>query len=83
MSCLPDMYTLSPQSLGVHIRQTTCAHVTTITYNNNYVVSGENTSNVVVAFCLLSWDLLSYQKLIVLVMIFRKFLCGFTYIIIC
>ena len=30
---LPDMYTLSPhsQASGIHIRQTTCAHVTTIT----------------------------------------------------
>ena len=27
---LPDMYTLSPRALGVHIRQTTCACVTTI-----------------------------------------------------
>ena len=27
---LPDMSTLSPQSSGVHIRQTTCACVTTI-----------------------------------------------------
>ena len=29
---LPDMYTLSPRALGVHIRQTTRVHVTTITY---------------------------------------------------
>ena len=29
---LPDMSTLSPQALGVHIRQTTCVCVTTIKY---------------------------------------------------
>ena len=34
---LPDMYALSPRAcgsraLGIHIRQITCAHVTTITY---------------------------------------------------
>ena len=28
---LPDMYTLSPWASGVHIRQATRAHVTTIT----------------------------------------------------
>ena len=27
---LPDMYTLGPRASGVHIRQTTRAHVTTI-----------------------------------------------------
>ena len=27
---LPDIYTLSPRALGVYIRQTTCAHVTTV-----------------------------------------------------
>ena len=27
---LPDIYTLSPRALGVYIRQTTRAHVTTI-----------------------------------------------------
>ena len=35
---LPDMYALSPRAygpraLGIHIRQITCAHVTTITCN--------------------------------------------------
>ena len=29
-SGLPDIYTLSPRALGVYIRQTTRAHVTTI-----------------------------------------------------
>ena len=29
---LPDMSTLSPQASGVHIRQSTCACVTSITY---------------------------------------------------
>ena len=29
---LPDVYALSPQALGIHIRQITCAHVTTIKY---------------------------------------------------
>ena len=29
---LPDMSTLSPRASGVHIRQSTCACVTTITY---------------------------------------------------
>ena len=38
MLSLPDMYALSPwacgpQALGIHIRQSTRAHVTTITYN--------------------------------------------------
>ena len=28
---LPDMYALSPRALGIHIRQITCAYVTTIT----------------------------------------------------
>ena len=28
---LPDMYNLSPQALGVHIRQTTCVHGITLT----------------------------------------------------
>ena len=27
---LPNMYALSPRALGIHIRQITCAHVTTI-----------------------------------------------------
>ena len=30
---LPDIYTLSPWALSVHIRQTTHAHVTTTTRN--------------------------------------------------
>ena len=30
---LPDMYTLCPRPSGVHIRQTTRAHVTTIKYS--------------------------------------------------
>ena len=30
MSDLPDIYTLSPQALGVHIRQTTNAHSITV-----------------------------------------------------
>ena len=29
---LPDIYTLSPHALNVYIRQTICAHVTTIQY---------------------------------------------------
>ena len=29
---LPDMYALSPQAFGIHIRQITHVHVTTITY---------------------------------------------------
>ena len=29
---LPGMYALSPRALGIHIRQSTRAHVTTITY---------------------------------------------------
>jgi len=29
---LPDMYARSPQALGIHIRQITRAHVTTINY---------------------------------------------------
>ena len=39
---MPDMYTLSPwacssQALGVHVRQTTCVHGRTITYNIIYL----------------------------------------------
>ena len=30
---LPDMYASSPQALGIHIRQITRAHVTTIKYS--------------------------------------------------
>ena len=30
---LPDMYALSPRALGIHIRQITRAHVTTIKCN--------------------------------------------------
>ena len=33
---LPDMYTRSPQALGVHLRQNTCDHVTTTTYTYVY-----------------------------------------------
>ena len=29
---LPDMYALSPQALGIHIRQITRAYVTTVAY---------------------------------------------------
>ena len=31
---LPDMYTLSPRALGVHIRQTTRVHGITIPYTH-------------------------------------------------
>ena len=42
---LPDIYTLSPRAcgphaLGVYIRQTTRAHVTTIQYNIIYLYHG-------------------------------------------
>ena len=33
MVCLIYTYTLSPQALGVYIRQTTPAHVTTVYHN--------------------------------------------------
>ena len=41
MSGLPDMYTLGPWASGVHIRQATHAHVTTIKY---YIVSQSQTT---------------------------------------
>ena len=31
---LPDTYALSPRAFGIYIRQSTCAHVITITYFN-------------------------------------------------
>jgi len=38
---LPDMHVRSPQALGIHIRQITCAHVTTIKYAVNKLVQLE------------------------------------------
>ena len=41
---LPDMYSLSPRASGIHIRQSTRAHVITYTifyiyiYNNIYII---------------------------------------------
>ena len=44
---LPDMYTLSPLALDIHIRQITLVHVTTIKYdrqsNLNHSLLSENT----------------------------------------
>ena len=33
---LPDMYALSPRASGIHIRQSTTAHVITYAYVYNY-----------------------------------------------
>jgi len=32
LKCIPAVLWLRPRALGIHFRQTTCAHVTTITY---------------------------------------------------
>ena len=34
---LPDMYALSPRASGIHIRQSTRAHVITYTYIHVYI----------------------------------------------
>ena len=35
---LPDMYALSPQTSGIHIRQSTCSHVITIICNFKHFI---------------------------------------------
>ena len=44
---LPDIYIFNPQprALGVYIRQTICAHGTTIMYIRTHVATGKHTQH--------------------------------------
>ena len=43
--CMPPPSGLWPSDSGVHIRQTTCTHVTTITYNNEFLFQWTSVSS--------------------------------------
>ena len=51
---LPDMYTLSPRASGVHIRQTTRVHGTTITYAN--ISPGRGWTSQQPALAIVTWQ---------------------------
>ena len=68
---LPDMYAHNPQALDIHIRQITCAHVTTIkctiacmAYIIGTILTPLNTINNIVCTCLVDLYIVMHNSTI-------------------